>query len=153
MPILSKKPLSESKKLLIYWKAEMIICSTSNKLLINTKSNLSLCSTELQNSQENTCDGILFLVKLQSWPTILLKKNAIAGGFFVNFTTIFRTHFLQNISKRLFLMRSFAIVFIKWHKVFQSAPSIICERQPLKKIFKFFKGCIPQILLGPLLNT
>ena len=44
-------------------------------------------------------------------------------------------------------------------KVFKSEPSKICERQPLKSLmvwlnrpylFKFFKGCLPQILLGPL---
>ena len=37
----------------------------------------------------------------------------------------------------------------------------ICKRQPLKKSkvyglpysLKFFKGCLPQILLGPLVNT
>ena len=35
-----------------------------------------------------------------------------------------------------------------WDKVFKNGPSKICGRQPLK----FFKGCLPQILLGPLLN-
>ena len=30
-----------------------------------------------------------------------------------------------------------------------SGPSTLCGRQP----FKTFKGCLPQILLGPLLNT
>ena len=44
-------------------------------------------------------------------------------------------------------------------KVFTNGPSKICGRQPLKKLkgygpftFKFFKGCLPQILLGPFLN-
>ena len=44
-------------------------------------------------------------------------------------------------------------------------PSKICGRQPLRNLkgyglpkadynpFKFFKGCLPQILLGPFLNT
>ena len=43
-------------------------------------------------------------------------------------------------------------------------PSKICERQPLKNLkwyglpkqsisFQFFKGCLPQILLGPFLET
>ena len=51
-----------------------------------------------------------------------------------------------------------------WDKVFKSGPSKICGRQPLKTSngygclsrpyhFKFFKGCLLQILLGPLLNT
>ena len=37
----------------------------------------------------------------------------------------------------------------KWDKVFKNGPSKICGRQPLKKL----KGCLPQILLGPFLNT
>ena len=50
----------------------------------------------------------------------------------------------------------------KWDKVFKNRPSKICGRQPLKNFkeyglleadfFKFFKGCLPQILLGPFLN-
>ena len=49
----------------------------------------------------------------------------------------------------------------KWNKVFKNGPSKICGRQPLKNLsgygclskqypFKFFKGCLLQILLGPL---
>ena len=40
-------------------------------------------------------------------------------------------------------------------KVFKNGPSEICGRQPLKNLkchFKFFKGCLPQILLGPFLK-
>ena len=36
-----------------------------------------------------------------------------------------------------------------WVKVFKNGSSKICGRQPLKKL----KGCLPQSLLGPLLNT
>ena len=51
------------------------------------------------------------------------------------------------------------------NKVFKNGPSKICGRQPFKKFeevwsalgrphpFKYFKGCLPQILLGPFLNT
>ena len=47
---------------------------------------------------------------------------------------------------------------IIWVKVFESRSSKICKRQPLINLadhyhFKFFKGCLPQILLGPFLNT
>ena len=53
---------------------------------------------------------------------------------------------------------------MKWKKVFKNGPSKICGRQPLKNLnwyvflsrsyrFKFFKGYLPQILLGPFLNT
>ena len=47
-----------------------------------------------------------------------------------------------------------------WVKEFKNGPSKICGRQPLKNLkylnrpyhFKCFKGCLPQILLGPFLN-
>ena len=45
----------------------------------------------------------------------------------------------------------------KWDKVFKNGPREVCRRQPLKNLkwyhFKFFKGCLPQISLGPFLNT
>ena len=40
----------------------------------------------------------------------------------------------------------------KWDKVFKNGPIKICGRQPLKN-FKGYKGGLPQILLGPFLNT
>ena len=42
-----------------------------------------------------------------------------------------------------------------WVKVFKDGPIKICGRQPLGRPyhFTFFKGCLPQILLGPFLNT
>ena len=51
-----------------------------------------------------------------------------------------------------------------WEKVFKNGPSKICGRQPLKALkedgllsrpysLKIFKGCHPQIFLGPFLNT
>ena len=39
-----------------------------------------------------------------------------------------------------------------WDKVFKNGPSKICGKQRLKYM-KFLKGCLPQILLGPFLNT
>ena len=43
---------------------------------------------------------------------------------------------------------------IIWDKKFKSGLSKFCGRQPLKANFKsFFKGCLPQNLLSPLLNT
>ena len=48
----------------------------------------------------------------------------------------------------------------RWDKVFKGGPNKFCGRQPLKHLkgyiwsaFKFFKGCLPQNLLSPLLNT
>ena len=65
----------------------------------------------------------------------------------------FYHYHLQNESER-----------INWDKVFKNGPSKICGRQPLKfevvwsglgrpYHVKFFKGRLPQILLGPFLNT
>ena len=59
---------------------------------------------------------------------------------------------------------NFNLVRVKWDKVFKNGPSKIFGRQPLQKrrdmvflsrpySFKFFKGCLPQILLGLFLNT
>ena len=49
---------------------------------------------------------------------------------------------------------------IIWEKAFKNGPTAICGRQPFDMAclsrphyFKFFKGCLPQILLGPFLNT
>ena len=51
---------------------------------------------------------------------------------------------------------------VKWDKVFKNRPSKICGSQPLKnfkgytslpKVDHTTKGCVPQILLGPFLNT
>ena len=49
-------------------------------------------------------------------------------------------------------------IFLIWDKVFKNGPSKICGRQSLKNLkgyglLKFFKGCRPQILLGPFLNS
>ena len=48
----------------------------------------------------------------------------------------------------------------KWDKVFKNGPNKIFGRQPLKKLKGLWsaeaeknKGCLPQILLGPFLNT
>ena len=40
-----------------------------------------------------------------------------------------------------------------WDKVIKNGPSKVCGRQPYPYPFEFFKGCLPQILLGPFLNT
>ena len=42
-----------------------------------------------------------------------------------------------------------------WGKVFKSRLSKFCGRQPLKNLkgYGLLKGCLPQNLLSPLLNT
>ena len=48
----------------------------------------------LQNSQENTCAGVSFLIKLQARPATLLKKRLWRRCFPVNFAKFLRTPFL-----------------------------------------------------------
>ena len=47
---------------------------------------------------------------------------------------------------------------VTWVKVFKNGPSEICGRQPLNNLkclyhFKYFKSCLPQLLLAFYLNT
>ena len=57
-----------------------------------------------QNSQENTCARVSFLIKLQTLTAILLKKKLYHRCFPVNFVKFIRALFLQNASRRLLLM-------------------------------------------------
>ena len=57
----------------------------------------------LQNSQENTCARVSFLIKLQARPATLLKKRLWHRCFPVNFAKFLRKPFLQNTSERLLL--------------------------------------------------
>ena len=43
------------------------------------------------------------------------------------------------------------ILYYIWDKIFKNGPSKICGRQPLKSLKGY--GVLPQILLGPFLNT
>ena len=49
-----------------------------------------------QNSQENICARVSFLIKSQVWPTTLLKIRLWHKCFPVNFAKFLRTRFLQN---------------------------------------------------------
>ena len=72
-----------------------------------------------------------------------------------------RQRFLQKFSSKLFVRIRNARFEMKWVKVFKDGPSKICGRPPLKSLkryglpypFKYFKGCVPQILLIPFLNV
>ena len=70
----------------------------------------------------------------------------------------------KKISKKYHCSFLQICIYIKWVMVFKNGPSKICGREPLKNWsdmvclsrpyhFKIFKGCLPQILLGPFLNT
>ena len=53
---------------------------------------------KIQNSQENTCVGVSFLIKLQAMPAAFLKKRLWYMYFPVNFAKFLRAPFLQNTS-------------------------------------------------------
>ena len=55
-----------------------------------------------QNSLENTCARVSFLIKLQAFAT-LLKKRLLHRCFSVNFAKFLRTPFLLNTSRGQFL--------------------------------------------------
>ena len=57
-----------------------------------------------QNSQENTCARISFLINMQAWGLATLLKNRKWHRCFpVNFAKFLRTPILKNISERLVL--------------------------------------------------
>ena len=62
----------------------------------------------LQNSQENICARVSFLIKLQACNFI--KKQALVQVFPVNFAKFLRTPFLQNTSWRVLLKLCLSVV-------------------------------------------
>ena len=99
-------------------------------------------------------------------PIIFLKyrsKNFLDMFYCDNFTQIWFSSHDQFGCNTMLRMREFVYFsqsddgkFIIWVKVFKIGPSKICGRQPFKNLkshFKFFKGCLPQIVPGPFLNT
>ena len=64
---------------------------------------------------------------------------------------IFHWHFFQLPA---WLSITALLLIYNWIKVFKNGPSKICGRQSKQTIsLQFFKGCVPQILLAPFLNT
>ena len=95
------------------------------------------------------------LALIKTWDCLFQsKKFELSQGISLYFKSKTQTHqLLDELNTRY-----------KWDKIFKSGPNKICGRQPLKHLkgygllsrpypFNFFKGCLPQILLGPLLNT
>ena len=64
-------------------------------LVTNIEAVVQTCSVKKmfleisQNSQENTCARVSFLIKLQAWPATLLKKRLCHKCFPVNFVNTF----------------------------------------------------------------
>ena len=58
-----------------------------------------------QNSQENTCSSVSFLIKLRAWGLQLYwKRDSGTGVFPVNFAKFLRTRILKNICEWLLLI-------------------------------------------------
>ena len=67
----------------------------------------------LQNSQENICARISFLIKLQAQPAMFLKKSLWHRCFPVNFAKLLRTPFLKEHHPRLLLFRHEGVYLTK----------------------------------------
>ena len=84
--------------------------------LVSTEAVIQRCSVKnvfliiSQNSQENTCARVSFLIKLQACKFI--KKETLAQAFPVNFAKFLRTTFLQNTSGGCFCMECWLQRFI-----------------------------------------
>ena len=72
-----------------------------------------------QNSQENTCARVSFLIKLQA--TGFIKKRLRHRCFPVGFAQILRTPFLQNTSNRLLL----AFLLMQTHQIFNRSSNCV----------------------------
>ena len=77
-----------------------------------------------------------------------LSTRLLIGHPFTDFVSVFpKWATFCNIFPAVFIK----ILEIIWDKVFKNGPSNFCVSRPYS--FKFFKGCLPKILLGPFLNT
>ena len=100
----------------------------------------------------------IFCENNQKWPkTLLWHLKTYKNQWEVSQVKIQKIeNTVQEKYKSLIHTSSYTCV-----KVFKNGPSKICGRQPSKYLkwyglpnhFKFFKGSLPQILLGPFLNT
>ena len=107
----------------------------------------------LKNAK-NTHGGMLLLVKSQ------VSAAKLQTSRFLNYKNVIKSrkasHFIYTTFSRLFWdFKASHFQSNIWVKVFKNGQSKICEKQSLKNLkrFKFLKGCLPQIFLGPLLNT
>ena len=71
---------------------------------------------------------------------------------------------MSTTTKKCQQQKNLKKILKKWDKVFKDRPTKTCGRQPLKNLIGYgvfkqtislqiFKGCLPQNLLGPFLNT
>ena len=111
---------------------------------------------------EHACRRVISIKLLWNFVEIRFRNGCSP----VNLLHISKTLCLKNTSGGLLLNQSFcyfqqmkqlfflqSVILYIWVKVFKNGPSKTCGRQSLKNVLQIFKGCLPQILLGPFLNT
>ena len=106
--------------LVCYWSVELQLCNQDGVLITilqdllcsvsfhtehrssHRRCSIKICVPKIsQNSQENTCARVSFLIKLQACNFV--KKETMVQVFSCEFCEILRTPCLQNTSERLFL--------------------------------------------------
>ena len=101
-----------------FWKGERSWCDSKQNVFLcrssGSRGSLKKVLWEIsQNSQENICAGIFFLIKLNSF-TILnlqfIKKETLAQVFCCGIAKFVRTPFLQNTIGRQLLITGVSIV-------------------------------------------
>ena len=112
--------------------------------------------------------SIYILQKTFHARTKLFKfSDAVFSSIYFIYIILYYFSFFLNFIYIKFLVRTWLFVLLKtdiWDKVFKNGPSKICGWQPFKILkgyglfkqtisHKFFKVCLPQVLLGPFLNT
>ena len=84
-------------------------CSSCQPTVIQLRSSHRKCSVRQgvleisQNSQENTCARVFFLITLQAQACKFIKIETLAQVFFCEFAEFLRTSFLKNSSGCLLL--------------------------------------------------
>ena len=94
-----------------------------------------------QNSQENTCIRIFFLIKLQDYACNFIKKEALSQCFPVNFVKFVKTPFLQNTSERLLLT-----LLMTWEDCFNKPKLLLAAN----RLIYLNISCISKIHRPPL---
>ena len=128
------------------WSQELQ--NLSHKQLSNNSRNNLLGKTDLCSIDHVYIDSLI----LKHWLTNKFNLVPWVSQTARKFRRVFRI--LSNLCDGDFLLH------YKWDKAFKNGLSKICGRQPLKNLkdivcylFKFSKGCLPKMLLGPFLYT
>ena len=109
--------------------------------------------------------GRIYISVFKSYTKLYLPNRLYPSILIIlyNDTLMHVSRFIMGLKLALNQNRSSNTIL--WDKVFKNGPSKVCGRQPSKKVKWYglflthrinsnnFEGCLPQILLGPFLNT